>query len=47
MKRDYKLSITDKKYYEKLKYSGETWQNAKKRIENRRIRLALKNSSVV
>jgi len=45
MKIDYKLSITSRKYYEKQRYAGETWGQAKKRIEEKRRRLAGLNGS--
>lgn len=34
-------------YYSNLKYVGETWQEVKNRIVNRRKRIALKGKSMV
>ena len=40
MRKDYSLKITDDKYYERVRYAGETLEEAKKRLE--KIRLAQK-----
>jgi len=47
MKKTHILSITSQEYYEKQRYAGETWEQAKKRIEERRKRLAKLKANVV
>ncbi len=37
----------EQEYFAKQCYSGETWKDAKKRIEDRRIRLAKLKANVV
>jgi len=38
MRKSYELKITDDKYYEKMRYVGETTEDAKIRVEAKRLK---------
>lgn len=40
MRKDYHLSINDPRYLERLRYSGESLEETKRRVENKRKKFA-------
>jgi len=44
MRKSYKIKLTDDRHYEKMRYTGETLEDAKSRIEKKRLAKIKKNN---